>query len=64
MRKTHPYLTKEFWDNEKNHYWKNDLHKNQQCYEDTLKRIKESFRVKENFNIDCDLLKFDDGYYT
>lgn len=20
--------------------------------------------VKENFNIDCDLLKFDDGYYT
>jgi hypothetical protein len=49
MRKRHPYLTKEFWDNEKNHYWKNDFHNNQEYYEDTLKRIQESFRVKDDY---------------
>lgn len=45
MRK-HPYLTKEFW--EKNTFWKNDLHKNHEEYEERVNNIINSFRIKED----------------
>lgn len=45
-RRRHPYLTKEFWD--KNTYWRNELHKNHELYEETYKNIMDSFIIKED----------------
>jgi hypothetical protein len=45
--RTHPYLTKEFW--EQNKYWKNDMHKNHEAYEERINNILDSFKIKEDF---------------
>lgn len=42
----HPYLTKEFW--EENKFWKNEMHSKHEYYEETIKSIIDSFRVKED----------------
>ena len=46
----HPYLRKEFW--EENKYWKNDMHKNHEAYEERINNIINSFKIKEDLIFD------------
>jgi len=44
--KRHPYLTREFWENNK--FWKNEYHGKHEIYEEIHRDIMKSFKVKED----------------
>jgi hypothetical protein len=45
-KKRHPYLTKEFWNN--NTFWRNEMHSNHEQYEERYKAIIDSFNIKDD----------------